>query len=97
MEFHALKPWCSARGIELEFIEPDTPPQNGVAEQFNRIILEVMRVLLLDARVSKKFWKYAVVTANYIHNLTTTITNEDGEQKTPHEMWHSHLPDLTHL
>lgn len=97
LEFHALKPWCSARGIELEFIEPDTLPQNGVAECFNRIILEIMRALLLDVRVSKKFWKYAVVTANYIRNLTTTVTTDDGEKKSPHEMWHGHPPDLSHL
>lgn len=97
LEFHALKPWCSAKGIELEFIEPDTPPQNGVAERFNRIILEVTRALLFDARVGKRFWKYAVVTANYIRNLTTVVSTEDGEKKTPHELWHGHPPDLTHL
>ena len=96
LEFHALEPWCSARGIELEFIEPDTPPQNGVAERFNRIILEVTRALLLDAGVSKYHWKYAVSTANYIRNRTTVVS-EDGEKKTPYEMWYGHPPDLTHL
>ena len=53
LEFHALKPWCSAKGIELEFIEPDTLLQNGVAERFNRVILEVIRALLFDTKVSK--------------------------------------------
>lgn len=94
-EFHALKPWCSDR-IELEFIEPDTPAQNGVTEQFNKFILEVMRALLIDSGVSKYQWKYAVSTANYIQNQTTVVS-EDGVEKTPHEMWYGHPPDLTHM
>ena len=95
-EFRALEPWCSDRGIELEFIEPDTPAQNGVAERFNKFILEVTRALLIDSGVSKYQWKYAVSTANYIRNRTTVVS-EDGVEKTPHEMWYGHPPDLTHM
>ena len=95
-EFRALEPWCSDRGIELEFIEPDTPAQNGVAERFNKFILEVTRALLIDSGVSKYQWKYAVSTANYIRNRTTVVS-EDGAEKTPHEMWYGHPPDLTHM
>jgi len=34
-EFLALESWGLLRGIQLEFIEAYTPPQNGVAERFN--------------------------------------------------------------
>ena len=94
MEFHVLEPWCAERGIELEFIEPDMPVQNGVAEQFNKFILEVTRALLIDSKVSKLQWKYAVSTVNYIHNWTTVVSEED---KTLYKMWNGHPLDLTHM
>ena len=31
-EFKALVVWDEPKGIEFEFIEPGTPPQNGVVE-----------------------------------------------------------------
>lgn len=100
-EFIALKPWAESKGVELEFIEAHTPPQNGVAERFNRIILEIARALLFDAKISKIYWKYAVVTANYLRNRTTLLKDsaeeEGGEDRTPYELWHGHKPDLTHL
>lgn len=99
-EFLALEPWADARGIEMEFIEADTPPQNGVAERFNRFTLEIARALLLDSGVSKRYWKYAIVTANYLRNRTILVKgsdDEDGEEKTPYELWCGYQPDLTHL
>lgn len=94
-EFLALSPWAMEKGIQLEFIEAHTPPQNGVAERFNRFILEVTRALLMDSGVSRKYWKYAVVTANYLRNRTTSVRDSGG--KTPYELWYGHKPDLAHL
>ena len=94
-EFLALEPWGLLRGIQLEFIEAHTPPQNGVAERFNRYVLEIMRALLFDSGVSRRYWKYAVVTANYLRNRTTIVKGSDN--KTPYELWHGHKPDLAHL
>jgi transposase InsO family protein len=34
-EFKALEPWALKKGIRIEFTEPDTPQQNGVAERLN--------------------------------------------------------------
>ena len=94
-EFLALEPWGLLRGIQLEFIEAYTPPQNGVAERFNRYILEITRALLFNSSVSRKYWKYAVVTANDLRNWTTIVKGSDNE--TPYELWHGHKPDLAHL
>lgn len=99
-EFMALRPWGDEKGIEFEFIEPDTPPQNGVAERFNRIVLEIARALLYDAKVDKRYWKFAVATANYLRNRTILVdsSGEDGaKDKTPYELWHGHPPDLPRL
>jgi transposase InsO family protein len=34
-EFKALEPWALKKGIQIEFTEPGTPQQNGVAERLN--------------------------------------------------------------
>ena len=100
-EFQALVPWANELGIEIEFIEVETPSQNGVAERFNRFILEITRALLIDSLVSKRFWKYAVMTANYLRNRTTVVigsaTEEGDYNKTPYELWFGHATSLTHL
>lgn len=104
-EFRALIPEMDKRGIEMEFIEAETPPQNGVAERFNRYVLEITRALLIDSQINKRYWKYAVVTANYLRNKTTLVKgsadindDEDGARdKTPYELWYGHQPDLSCL
>ena len=99
-EFKALETWGQPKGIEFEFIEPGTPAQNGVAERFNKSVLEIARALLFDAKIHKKYWKYAVLYANYLRNRTTMIKNsegEDGRRKTPHELWMGYPPDLSNL
>ena len=68
---------------------------NGVAERFNRYILEITRALLFNSGINKKYWKYAVVTANYLRNRTTFVKGSDN--KTPFELWYGHKPDLAHL
>ncbi|ODM15243.1 hypothetical protein SI65_09184 [Aspergillus cristatus] len=99
-EFVALKPWAEQKGIELEFIEAETPAQNGVAERYNRVIMEIARALLIDSGISKRYWKYAAVTANYLRNRTIMVKH-DGQkkedEKTPYELWHGYKPDLAHL
>ena len=67
------------KGIEFEFIEAHTPPQNGVAERFNRIILQIARALLFDTKISKIYWKYTVITANYLRNRTILVKNSADE------------------
>ena len=37
---HALAQWAETRGIELKFIEPGSPYQNGYVERFNRSFRE---------------------------------------------------------
>lgn len=94
-EFLALETWGLLRGIQLEYIETYTHPQNGVAEWFNQYILEIRRALLFHSGVSKRYWKYAVVTANYLRNQATFVKESDN--KTPFELWYGHKPDLAHL
>lgn len=45
VKFRALIPEMNRKGIGMEFIEAETPPQNSVAERFNRYILEITQAL----------------------------------------------------
>lgn len=99
-EFKVLVAWGAPKGIEFEFIEPGTPPQNGVAERFNKIIMEIARAVLFNARIHKKYWKYAVLVTDYLQNRTTFVKDsegEDGRKRTPYELWTGHQPDLSNL
>ena len=74
-----------------------TPPQNGVAERFNRFIRDIARASLFDSGLVKAYWKYAVQTANYLRNRTTTIKLEDRTKVTPYEAWAGRKPALANL
>ena len=54
-EFKVLEAWGQPKGIKFEFIKPGTLPQNGVAERYNRLVLEIARALLFDAKIHKKY------------------------------------------
>jgi len=47
---------------------PATPQQNGVAEQKNHHLLDVVRTLLLESSVPSMFWVEALKTATYLIN-----------------------------
>jgi len=47
---------------------PYSPHQNGTAERHCRTLFEMGRCLLIQARVAKEFWPYAVMAAAYTRN-----------------------------
>ena len=96
-EFKSAEAWLEELGIEVEFIEPYTPAQNGVAERLNRFLLEIARCLHIDSGIPERYWKYAVKTANYLRNRTAYVDIENGEKKTPFELWNGYGPDLNNL
>jgi transposase InsO family protein len=93
-EFQALKPWARGKGIKIEFIESYTPPQNGVAERLNRLLLETARAILIDSDTPKNYWPRAIRMANYIRNRTITV---EKTGKTPFELWMGHEPNISKL
>ena len=69
-----FKNLCSQKGIKLEYTIPRTPEQNGIAERYNRTLLDKSRCLIFESNMDKKFWKEAVATAAYLTNRTPTST-----------------------
>jgi len=81
-------------GIKHQTTVPYSPEQNGVAERYNRMIVEKARCLLFEAKLPKKFWGEAVSTAVYFLNRSPT---KALHKMTPEEAWLGRKPDLRHL
>ena len=58
--------YLKAEGIRHELTVPKTPQQNGVTESLNQTLVEMARSMLLDSKLSKKFWGEAISTAVYL-------------------------------
>ena len=78
-----------------EFTVPETPQQNGVAERFNRTVVEMGRSLLIQAKLPKCYWVRALSTATHIRNLTVTANSNQG--KSPFELFTGKPPRRNHL
>jgi hypothetical protein len=82
------------KGILKETTTPYTPQSSGVVEQANRTIMESVECMLDDARLSMKYWAFAVSVAVCLKNHTPTRLVVD---KTLYEAWHGRKPSLKHL
>lgn len=87
------KAYLKMNGIAIQYTNPYTPQQNGVAERKNRHLVEMTRSLLLDAGLKSSYWGEAIMTAIYLQNrLPTSATG-----KTPYELWFGKKPTFHHL
>lgn len=86
--------YLTKNGILHQKSNSYTPEQNGLAERFNRTIVEKAKCLLFDAKMGKEFWAEASNTAVYLHNRTVLPALND---KTPYEVWTGYKPDISHL
>ncbi|SOV06649.1 uncharacterized protein UDID_17556 [Ustilago sp. UG-2017a] len=68
--------WAHDKGIEWQMTVGYDSRQNGHVERTNRSISEKMRALLMQRRLPKRFWPYAIRAAVFKMNLTPSI---DGE------------------
>lgn len=84
---------CTSSGILHQITAPYSPQQNGLAERMNRTIVEKVRCMLADAKLSKSFWAEAVSTAVKIINLVPNTVNKIS----PDEIWFGCKPDFLSL
>ena len=85
--------FCKSRGIQILETIAYTPQQNGVAERFNRTIVEKARALMLQSGTPKFFWNEAIYTSAFLLNRSPTRALQS--KKTPAEMWFGEKPNLT--
>ena len=86
--------YLKKEGIRHEFTVPKTPEQNGVAERMNRTLLEVVRSMLSDSQLPKRFWAEALATATYVRNRSPT---KSVAGMTPFEAWSGKKPNVNNL
>ena len=74
-----FKAFCKQNGVVLEYTPPHTPELNGVAERYNRTLMDRVRPMLSDMSVPKFLWNEAVLTANYLINRSPTNALKDDK------------------
>jgi len=89
-----LKLFKEKKGIKSEFTIPYTPQINGVAERYNQVIMNTVRAILAETGLPKFLWLELANTANYLRNITPTVSLSKA---TPYELWYGHKPNLSHL
>ncbi|CAM8916933.1 unnamed protein product [Rhodiola kirilowii] len=86
--------FCKCCGIAKHHTVAGTPQQNGLAERYNRTILERVRCLMLQSGMPKSFWAEAANTACYLINRCPSAAIDFN---TPMKMWSSHPVDYNLL
>jgi len=89
-----MKECLAANGIRHETTVAYTPEQNGVAERYNRTLLECVRVIMTSADIPQELWAEIAATAAYLRNRLPSKANKN---KTPYESYHSEKPHIDHL
>ena len=84
-EFVSAQFWDQLRldGTQHETSAPDTPEQNGLAEQMNQTLITLTNAILEDSKLPKSFWADALTTATYIIAQSPT---EGIKRNVPYEV-----------
>lgn len=93
-EYRKFENSIRSQGIKMEYTIAYTSEENGVAERFNRIIIQMTRAMLLWAEFPQRFWGEVVSTTNYLRNL---MPAKQDKKKSPNELWTRSRPDVSHL
>ena len=90
---NAFKTLLVKNKIKHETSAPYSPHQNGTAERSWRTLFEMARCLLLNAKLDKTFWPYAVMTATYIRNRCYN----NRTKQTPYQVLTHKKPNLSNM
>lgn len=88
-----FKELFKATGIILEPTVAYTPEQNGLSEVQNRIVMNGVRAMLYDSKLSRYLWSELLHTEVYQKNRSPTTRL----RITPHEAWTNEKPSLAHM
>ncbi len=80
-----------AKGVVHNITAPYTPEQNGVAERFNRTLMERVRAMLLDAKLGSEHWADAARTDTHVKNRSPS----SHSSQTSWELFFGSKPDVS--
>ena len=86
-----LQAYFDNKGVVHNTTAPYTPEQNGVAERFNRTLMERVRAMLQDAQLEEEYWSAAALTATYVKNRSPSAHST----QTPFELFFGRKPDVS--
>jgi putative transposase len=87
----ALAEWAEAKGVELEFIQPGRPMQNGFIERFNGSY----RKGVLDLYVFRNLTEVREHTERWLHDYNEEIPHNALDGLTPVEYRQFHNPETS--
>ncbi|WVZ16658.1 hypothetical protein V8G54_009640 [Vigna mungo] len=85
--------YLESRGICAQYTMPSTPQQNGVAERWNRTLMDMVRSMLSHSNIPLSLWMYSLKTVVYLVNRVPS----KAVSKTPYELRTRRKPSLRHL
>ena len=68
--------WSLEKGIEWQTTVGYNSKQNRQVERMNRSLGEKVRTLLMQRRLPKRFWPYAIRVVAFKINLTLSVDNK---------------------
>lgn len=86
--------YCETQGIKRQLTTAYTPQQNGVAEQRNRTLENMVRCLLTEKYMPKFFWPEATRWACHVINR---CVSRSLDEKVPEELWTGSKPSVEHF
>jgi hypothetical protein len=86
--------FCTSKGIQIQFTTPYSHEQHGIAEQFNRTLIELAQSMLTTKGLPVHLWAKPVQHTAYIHNHVRTHALNDAMLE---EVWTGNKQDISHL
>jgi hypothetical protein len=85
--------FCEEHGIVHERTPPYSPQSNGITERKNRTLTDLVNAMLETTRLSKEWWREAILTACLVLNHVPLKNKE----VTPFEEWEKKRLTLSYL
>ncbi len=83
--------FLKAEGIQRQLTMTYTPEQNGVAERYNRTVVESARSMLQSSGLTGEYWAEAVANAMCVRNCSYT---HSVDRMVPHEAFFGRKPSV---
>ena len=94
-----FRKWCSERKIIFTTTAPKHQEQKGFVVRHWGTIMKMANIMLLHARLSKRFFYYAAKYAQRVHDVIPVrdLFDANGLPTTPHQMATGRKPIVRHF